>query len=77
MKRIVWIIAVLAATGVLSLISCRKKEIASYTPEDYNSWKQTTPEILNYPIPGHETHSRKIYINPLGEQVRTETREGR
>jgi len=39
-------------------------------PENYTGWKTTTNTELNYPIPGHESHYRKIYINPTGTNVK-------
>ena len=59
------------------LLSCRKEETTSYVPEGYRGWKQTTNVVLDYPIPGHENHWRRIYINSTGEGVTSETREGR
>ena len=46
-------------------------------PEDYRSWKQTTNIELNYPIPGHLEHYRKIYINQIGEAVEVTMLEGK
>ena len=46
-------------------------------PDGHESWKTTTDEELNYPIPGHEEHFRRIFINSIGEGVTTELRGGR
>ena len=46
-------------------------------PEDYASWARTTQLELNYPIPGHMEHYRRIYINEKGKGVTTEIRKDR
>ncbi len=59
-----------------NLIGCRKQE-APLVPAVYSDWKGTTDEELDYPIPGHEEHYRRIYINAIGEGVGIEERDGR
>jgi hypothetical protein len=54
--------------GVLIGISaCEQAPEIPAIPEDYRTWRQTTDIVFDYPVPGHEDHFRKIYINPLGE----------
>ena len=52
-------------------LSCEKEEV-KLVPEDYSSWDTTTETELNYPIPGHMDHYRRIYINPKGTEVSIE-----
>ena len=47
------------------------------TPSGYRTWATTTGETLNYPIPGHEEHFRRIYINSIGEGVSVSQRNGK
>jgi hypothetical protein len=43
--------------------SCAKQEQQQRIPSDYDSWSRVKTEELDYPIPGHESHYRIIYIN--------------
>ncbi|WP_148223877.1 cytochrome P460 family protein [Spirochaeta thermophila] len=53
---------------VLPVIAGCEKERASYrVPEGYRAWKRTTTVELDYPIPGHGTAYRRIYVSPEGE----------
>lgn len=65
--------SVLIILATLLLTTCRK-EPGRLVPEEYSGWKSTTDAELNYPIPGHEEHYRKIFINSTGEMVSTEIR---
>lgn len=59
--------------GLLVLIgvaACRSNRTIPLVPADYHSWQQPTQSLLNYPIPGHESHFRKIFINQIGMTVR-------
>ncbi len=61
----------------LFLISCQKKEVSvPVVPGNYKDWTVTAAD-LNYPIPGHENHYRKIFINPKGEEVQITENNGR
>ena len=61
----------------LFFFSCKKTDTAaSLVPDNYQGWT-VIADNLNYPIPGHENHSRKILINPIGEGVSTEKKNGR
>jgi hypothetical protein len=51
--------------GVVILISCKPKP-ADYIPADYSSWTRINREELDYPIPGHESNYRIIYLNEVG-----------
>ena len=70
--RAVAVILLLAFTAV----SCAR-EALPLVPDDYTSWKSPTEEVLNYPIPGHMEHYRRIFINRTGEGVTVESRGGR
>jgi hypothetical protein len=58
------------------IFGCSREEPA-LVPPVYSGWKSTTDQELNYPIPGHEEHYRRIYINAAGEGVNIEDRGGR
>ncbi len=75
MKKFVFLLAV--SVIIFSAAGCRKKETAQLlVPEHYTDWA-ITADHLNYPIPGHESHYRRIFINPTGEKVTTEKKNGR
>ena len=61
---------------VLIAVACQRQP-ESLVPEGYESWKSTTNAELNYPIPGHEEHYRRIFINNIGENVQTELQGSR
>lgn len=63
--------------GVIGLATCQKAPDIPSIPADYRSWRQTTNIPLNYPIPGHESHFRRIFINATGEQVQRSEKNGR
>ncbi len=64
--------------AVLSLvIACQQAPEIPAIPEDYRTWRQTTDIVFNYPIPGHEDHFRRIYINPRGEKFTTTQKNNR
>lgn len=64
----VFLLLWLYAVGILMGINaCQRAPDTPAIPEDYRTWRQTTDIVLDYPVPGHEDHFRKIYINPLGE----------
>jgi len=39
----------------------------------YANWERTTQVPLNFPIPGHESHYRRIYMNKVGMDYRRST----
>jgi hypothetical protein len=49
--------------------SCIKEKIEILVPQDYSGWKRLTDTELDYFVPGHESHYRIPYINPIGEDV--------
>jgi len=58
---------VLSAVLPLLGISCARKAAAGpLFPEDYASWNKTTAVQLDYPIPGHESSARTIFMNGAG-----------
>lgn len=67
-----------AWVAALALASCaRGRGEGPLVPSGYTGWAQTTRVPLTYPIPGHENHRRRIFINSVGLGVRIETRGGR
>jgi len=66
----------LAAAALLAL-SCARPAPRALVPADYASWERTTERDLDYPVPGHEDHRRRIYLNQSGEDVRITERQGR
>ncbi len=69
--------AVVLCIGVLFLGGCRKDEPVSFIPGDYDSWERVNEEELDYPVPGHESNYRIIYMNEKGRSVTVEERDGR
>ena len=62
--------------AVLLLSSCSGEKEQALIPEDYSSWEHTTTRELDYPIPGHESNYRRIYINSTGLNYTVEETEG-
>ena len=55
---------------LLFLASCAQQEREKeYVPEDYAQWERTTDTRLDFPVPGHGSGLRKIYIDPTGQTV--------
>ena len=75
MKKIILITVIFSL--FLFLSGCKKEETARLiVPDNYSNWA-ITADNLNYPIPGHEKHFRRVFINPVGEKVTTEKKNGR
>ncbi len=72
------ILIVISAAVLFSMVSCshKKETAASLVPEDYSGWT-ITADNLNYPIPGHENHFRRVLINPKGQEVSVIKKEGK
>jgi hypothetical protein len=69
-------ISVFILTGLLifgCFFGCNGKEQSVFTPDDYDSWESPTDEVLNYPIPGHESNYRIIYFNKTGQSPNIKT----
>jgi hypothetical protein len=78
MTRNVWYL--LVSMGLILLLmyaSCRQTPPRPDIPADYRSWQLATDARLNYPIPGHEDHFRRIFINPVGTGVQKTSQNGR
>jgi len=73
MRKIV--LACLAAA--VAVAACEKKAEGPLVPADYRGWTRVPAEPLRYPIPGHLDNARVAYINPIGMQAVSETRDGR
>jgi hypothetical protein len=65
--------------GILAFAACRKPEekLLVPAPVEYRTWKEATEIELNYPVPGHLDHFRRIYINGIGEKVQITERNSR
>jgi hypothetical protein len=51
------------------VLSCNKGNISTvFIPDDYKNWS-ITADNLNYPVPGHGSNLRRIFINKIGEGV--------
>lgn len=56
--------------GFIVLSACQHQKPPMAPPaEEYRTWNLTTTIELNYPVPGHLEHFRKIYINAVGYGV--------
>ncbi len=72
------ILVCLYGAAVLSIaFACRKSPAIPEIPEDYRNWNLATDTLLNYSIPGHEDHFRRMYINPSGERFNIIQKNGR
>jgi hypothetical protein len=60
-----------------AVIVAGRKNVEPLIPEDYQSWNSTIDAPLRYPIPGHESGTRLIFINKTGEGVSVAMEEGR
>jgi len=70
--------ACLYIAAALSIISaCRQSPEIPEIPADYGNWNVATETLLNYPVPGHEDHFRRIYISPSGEKINVTSKNGR
>lgn len=68
---------VLLLVIISSFTSCAKgSDGKSFVPEEYSDWSRVNQEELNYPIPGHESHYRIVYINEKGKEVQTREENG-
>ena len=78
MKKNLLLILTVTASLVITVTSCSKKneKAISMVPEDYSGWT-VTADNLNYPIPGHENHFRRVLINPKGEEVSLTMKDGK
>lgn len=65
----------LAMSLLLLFFSCTAQKQDYAIKEDYRNWKRTTDIELDYPIPGHGSAYRRIYINPVGEAVSIEKKK--
>lgn len=51
---------------ILAMVSCSPEEPLSLIPPGHASWKRTTSQVLDYPVPGHEDNLRVIRMNDTG-----------
>jgi hypothetical protein len=66
------LLAVLAVDG-----GCRPEASGALLPTDYRSWSRFPEKPLDYPIPGHLSSDRVIYINEQGAKARVEQDDNR
>lgn len=60
----------LLALALLLLGGCeRSEEPELLVTTDHEEWTRTTTTPLTFPVPGHGSGERRIYINPVGETV--------
>ena len=76
MKKSILMIIFIAVLFFIVSCSNKKETPVSMVPEDYSGWT-ITADNLNYPIPGHENHFRRVFINPKGEEVSVTRKEGK
>jgi hypothetical protein len=69
------ILPALAAWAVLT--GCSGRSPAVYAPPDYASWKRTTDEVLDYPIPGHQDRLRIPRMNDIGFSAKPTVENGK
>ena len=62
---------------VLSVSACKEKENTAMVPGNHEGWSRTTVVELDYPIPGHESHYRRTYINSIGENFTVSLEDGK
>lgn len=60
----------------LFLSGCSRTEEPISVPGEYETWERLNTVELDYPIPGHESNYRIIYINDKGLQVEIEETDG-
>jgi predicted small lipoprotein YifL len=77
MKHTLYTFTVLAV--LLGICACKDGEQGPLIPpsSEYQSWEQTIGVILDYPIPGHEDNSRRIFINRAGTEVAVQRRQNK
>ena len=64
--------------ALLVIAACRATpKSPALIPAAYRAWQTPTNLHLNYPIPGHEDHYRKIYLNAIGATVQPVSQNGR
>lgn len=64
-------VAVVISLIALATLSCAKREAAGPLLEiNYAGWEKTTDAPLDFPIPGHESRHRVIYMNRIGMEHR-------
>lgn len=64
-------LAAVTLGAAILLVGCAPKEAGSDLGRlDYSAWEKTTEAALNFPIPGHENHYRRIFINDIGAKYR-------
>jgi hypothetical protein len=57
---VVTLLAVVGATG------CAREESPPVADADYSSWQLSTEARLDFPVPGHGSGLRRIYVNEQG-----------
>ena len=74
--KAIWPVLMTTVLLAGNLSSCKQTE-EKLVPSSHSDWKGTTDQELDYPIPGHEEHYRRIFINDIGEGVEIAERGGK
>lgn len=70
-------IALTAMAAIVLFLSCRKEEDVPAVPDNYSDWERIHEVELDYPVPGHESNYRIIYMNERGRDVEISQDNGR
>ncbi|MFA6507231.1 MAG: cytochrome P460 family protein [Treponemataceae bacterium] len=71
MARRIKLALIIGAAAAFLATGCAPKDAGSGLGVlDYSVWEKTTNVELDFPIPGHENHYRKIFINKIGAEYR-------
>ncbi len=60
------VIPVIIFSFMMLITGCNETNSTITIPENYDTWTRLNREELDYPIPGHESNYRIIYINEKG-----------
>lgn len=76
MKHLKYLLPLLVSAAFF-ILSCEKEPEVQNIPDNYSSWERINDVELNYPVPGHESNYRVIYMNEKGRDVDISMEEGR
>lgn len=75
LRALVTIVGGIVLTSVLAGCGAPEPVLPILGTEDYTTWARTHTRRLDYPVPGHGSGLRRIYINAVGRQVQPEVLE--
>lgn len=58
-----------AFAAALAVSACSEPESEPLGDVDYQGWRQSTSAVLNFPVPGHGTGLRRIFVNDAGYEL--------